>query len=129
VADRLQLCDIEADCRIGVTEQERSGFQKLLISIELPIDARRASRSDRMEDAVDYARIVDQTRAFCRSRSFHLIETLAEQLAQTILQDNQAAAVQVSVKKRALEGVGYAAVVLERRRAPVALRRAKRAGR
>jgi FolB domain-containing protein len=120
--DRLILRELEASCRLGVTEQERGTPQPIWVDIECPIDAARAARSDALEDAVDYARLAAEVRGLLEARAFQLLETVAEAIAAMALKRCGAPAVMVRVKKRALAGLGYAAVEIERsvrpRRAP-----------
>ena len=125
MADRLELSDVEALCRIGVTDEERATPQKLWFDLAFPIDARAVAKTDRIGDALDYAAIVEEARAYCRLRNFHLLETVAEGLAFRLLELTSAAWVHVRAKKRALPGVGYAAVDVLRRR-PALRRRAGR---
>ena len=112
--DRLILSDIEAPCRCGVFDWERASPQSLLVTVELAIDARRAARADRMAAAVDYGRLVTRIRAHLAGKTFHLIETVAEELAALILREVEVGWVRVRVAKRSLPQVGYAAVEVER---------------
>ena len=118
MADRLLLHDLEASCRLGVTEQERGTPQPIWVDVECPIDAARAARRDALEDAVDYARLVVEVRRLVEASAFRLLETVAEAIAATALERCGVPAVTVRVKKRAMAGLGYAAVEIERRACP-----------
>ncbi|HEX9779744.1 MAG TPA: dihydroneopterin aldolase [bacterium] len=112
--DRLELHDVEVDCRIGVFEWERERPQRIRIDVSLTVDAEAASRVDDMSAAVDYGRLVTRIRQFAGQGTFGLMETLAHRLAGLLAQETPSAWVRVRVKKSALPGIGFAAVEVER---------------
>lgn len=112
--DTLSLRGLALSCRIGVTEQERAAPQTIHLDVELAIDAARAAASDRLKDAVDYATLAGLLQVLARSRSFTLMETLAEASAALILEQVRTRWVRVTVKKRVLPGLDHAAVELTR---------------
>ena len=122
IADRLIVEGIEAQCRLGVFDWEREKSQAIWIDLELAIDASRAAAEDDVEAAVDYAALVAAVRAEAERRSVRLLETLAEAIASLVVRRFQTTQVRVRIKKRALPGIGYAAVEVERRRARVRVR-------
>ena len=124
--DTLCLHDLQIRCRLGVYEWERRTRQTVQVDLELPIDAARAAANDDVRDAVDYAALVDRIRAVAAGRPFNLLETLAEAVASAALEVCGSARVRVRVKKRALAGLGYAAVDIERGRDVARPRRAAR---
>ena len=113
-ADRLLIHDLAASCRLGVTERERAAPQPIWFDLELAIDAARAAKRDDVRDAVDYARLVGEVKSLAESRSWKLLETLAEAVAAHILRGFETPRVVVRVKKRALPGIDYAAVEVTR---------------
>ena len=124
--DRLTVAGIQVACRIGVTEAERASAQPIAIDVELAIDAARAARTERIEAAVDYAALAGAVKRIAEGRTYVLLETLAEAVADAVLQAFGAPRVRVRVVKRALAGIDYAAVEVERavvraRRRPAAL--------
>ena len=112
--DRLILSEIAAACRVGVFEWERTNPQDIAVDVEIPIDAAATAADDRLEDAVDYARLVSLVREVAQRKPYALLETLADELARAVLREFRVRSVRLQVKKRALPGVGYAAVVVER---------------
>lgn len=99
--DRLRLHGLAVACRLGVFEWERRRPQRVRIDLELPIDAARAAWRDAIEDAVDYARLVADVKQHVRSRTYRLMETLAQDVAALILGSLRPRWVQVRVTKRA----------------------------
>ena len=113
-ADRLVIHNLAVSCRLGVFEWERKTAQTVRIDVELAIDAARAAKRDDMRDAVDYGRLVTAVKTLAQQRAYHLMETLAEAVASLVLEEFGVPRVRVVVKKRALPGIGYAAVDVER---------------
>jgi len=112
--DRLTIHDLAVECRIGVPEWERAKPQPIWIDIEAVIDAAKAARRDDVREAVDYARLATQAAVLAKSKSYRLLETLADELAGMIVREFRVPKVVVRVKKRALPGIDYAAVEVER---------------
>ena len=112
--DRLVIHDLVAKCHLGVFEWERETPQTIWIDIELAIDASRAAKRDRVQDTIDYGRLVTALRQAVEHRSFRLLETLAEEIASLIFREFRTSHVKVRVKKRSLSDIGYAAVEIER---------------
>jgi len=128
VSDRLILQDVAVECRIGVSEEERRRPQPVWVDVELRIDAAKAAARDDVEDAVDYAQLAAAVKRTAQRAPSRLLETLAERIAAGILGEFKTRAVRVRVKKRALPGIDYAAVEVERR-AGRRVRRPRRTGR
>src|ERR1041384_4272777 len=81
-ADQIIIDRMEALCRLGVTEQERSRPQTILLSLSLQADLGRAGKSDRLQDTVDYATVIEGIRNLLASRPFVLIEAVADRTAE-----------------------------------------------
>ncbi len=115
MADTLILHEIAVECRLGVEEWEQTTPQPVWIDLEVGIDAARAAVHDDVGEAVDYAKLVAGVRGLAERTSYRLLETLAEAIASSILKESGSTRVKVRVKKKAMPGVGYAAVEVERR--------------
>ena len=124
--DRLVLADVMAECRIGVYDWEQAAPQPIAIDLELPVDAAAAAGCDDLKAALDYGRLVTVVRELAQERPYALLETLADDVARRVIRVFGARWVRVRVKKRALPGVGYAAIEVERRRTQVGKARRKR---
>lgn len=114
MSDRLIIADLKAECRLGVHEWERQSPQPIWIDLELAIDAAKAARRDDVQDAVDYGRLVTVVKGVAEGKTYRLLETLAEAIAAAILAQFRVGQAKVRVKKRALPGIDYAAVEIER---------------
>ena len=114
MADKLIINGLAAPCRIGVTEEERTNPQAVWLDLELEIDAAKAAMRDDVSAAADYAELVEDVTRFIESRPFHLLETIAEEVASRILKRFDTPEVVVRVTKRALPGIESATVEVVR---------------
>jgi len=72
---------------IGVYDWERRITQMLSFDLELATDIRRAAGSDNIADTVNYKAVAKRVLAFVAQSQFQLVETLAERVAEIILQE------------------------------------------
>ena len=85
--DIVFIRELRADTVIGVYDWERRIRQTVVMDLELASDNRRAAAGDRIEDAIDYAAISQRVLFFIEASEFQLIETMAEQVANIILDE------------------------------------------
>ena len=97
--DRILIAGIDCVAAIGVTPEERTMKQRLSIDVEIATDISQAAHSDSLKDALDYSKVATVVTEVCRSRDFHLIETVAELLAGRILAEFLAPRVRILVRK------------------------------
>ena len=83
--DNISIEGIQLACIIGTDDWERQLKQKLLLDLVLELDLSVAGQSDRLEDTIDYAAIVDAVIDLARDSQYLLIEALAEAIAQLVL--------------------------------------------
>ena len=83
--DTITISDMEVHCCIGVPDEERVDKQRLLISLELEGDFKRASENDDIRQTIDYHAVYLQVKETCEARERKLIETLAEDVVLNIL--------------------------------------------
>jgi 7,8-dihydroneopterin aldolase/epimerase/oxygenase len=103
----------------GVLEQERRDGQRFVVDVELDLEHDQASRTDRIEDAVDYREVVARVKAISDDRAFHLLEAFTAAIADALVAEFPVTAARVRVRKPdvVLEPpVEFAAVAVERRR-------------
>jgi len=117
--DRIVVAELPVRALVGVTEEERTAEQELIVDVELTLDLRAAGRSDDLGDTVDYERACRTVVDVAASRPFQLIEALAARTAEALLADLGVAEVLVRVRKpSALRawGARHAAVEIRRTR-------------
>ena len=98
MSDKILISGMGCQTSIGITAGERAVKQQLSIDVEFPVDG-RAARSDSIKDAVDYDTVARAVAEVCSSREFHLIETVAEQIACRILENFPISQVRILVRK------------------------------
>ncbi len=87
MADKIFIQGLKISCVIGTLPQERKKKQEIVVDLEFPAPIRRAAKRDDLRDALNYQRIAESVSKFVSKSRFHLIETLAERLAQALLRE------------------------------------------
>ncbi len=117
MSDKILIPDIPVWTRVGCFEEERRDPQQILIDLELDLDLKPAAAADSIEAAVDYVAVRKTLDELAKSKPFHLVETIAEQMAAKLLAGFPIDSVVVRVKKPsalARFGVPWAAVEIRR---------------
>jgi dihydroneopterin aldolase len=123
-ARRMFIRDLVLEASIGVHAHEHAAHQRVRINLDLLVaddgDAKLSRPPvgrDDLARVVDYAAIVNRVRAIVRAGHVQLIETLAERLAETCLEDGRVTVARVSVEKLdVFPDAAAAGVEVERRR-------------
>ena len=97
--DTIFIEELAVKAIIGVYKHERNVKQPVLINIEMQYDSGPAGISDNLKHALDYHKITKDIHGFVSESSFHLVETLAEAIAQRILINHPVTKVRLSVAK------------------------------
>ena len=114
--DKIIISELEVSFRVGVTPEERSRPQRLLITVELAHDFKAAAARDDLAETIDYAAVSSRLIQFGAECEWELIETLAEDVAGMILEEFSPRQVSVEVKKFVIPQARYVAVMLTRPR-------------
>lgn len=97
--DTIFIRDLSLRGKHGVSDKERSKEQEFLVDISIDFDTRKAAASDELADTVDYAFFRRVAKEVIEDSSFHLLEKLADAVAQKILGDSRIKRVSVTVRK------------------------------
>jgi 7,8-dihydroneopterin aldolase/epimerase/oxygenase len=108
------ISELEVFYRVGVPEVERAKPQRLLLNLEIAYDFSQAAEADDLNATIDYHSVCQRLSSFGEGREWKLIETLADDIAGMILDDFNAARVQIEVRKFILPQTRYVAVKLLR---------------
>lgn len=115
--DTIFIRGLEIECIIGFIDWERRVKQKVVLDLELPVDCARAARTDDVVDTLDYKQVVDQVSGLIADSQFMLVETMAQRVAELILNNFGVAWIRVTVNKPgAIRGLRDVGVSLERHR-------------
>ena len=113
--DTVFIKGLQAASVIGCYDWERDIRQTLVVDLELRADFARASQTDALEDALDYAAISQRVITVCAESRFQLLEALAEHLASLLLAEFAITGLRMTVTKPGAvaeaDGVG---VVIQR---------------
>jgi FolB domain-containing protein len=82
----LFIKNVTVRCIIGVNASEREHEQEIRMQLFLWTDIAKASRSDNVEDALDYSAIYKEVVKRVEQSTFYLIERLAYEVATMCLQ-------------------------------------------
>lgn len=114
--DWIHIRGLRCWARVGVGEEERRRRQEVRIDLDLGKDLRKAGRSDRVAETVDYAEVARQVRRLVEAHPFHLAEAMAEGIADQVLQQFNPREIRVSVRKFSVLGTESVGVEITRRR-------------
>ena len=116
--DRIELEGMVFSGRHGVRPAEREEPQEFKVDIKVGADLAAPGRSDRVEDTVDYRQIYAIAKSVIEGESAKLIETLAQRIAERVLELDTVATVSVRVAKRpqSMRPIDAAAVKIKRTR-------------
>ena len=116
---KIELVGLELFGHHGVLEDERRNGQRFLFDLELDYGDPRGALGDDIDHAVDYRDAVAIVREVSDGRAYALLEALASDLADALIERLAIAAVRVRVRKPDVDlgvPVEHAAVVVERHR-------------
>lgn len=117
--DRIVIPEIPLRAHVGITAEERRPEQEVIVHLALYLDLAPAGESDDLAKTVDYDTVCEAVGCVVASRSFHLIEAIAEEVARAILSDFGVDEVDVRVEKPGAlreRSVPFAAVEIRRAR-------------
>ena len=119
--DIIFLHDLKVETVIGIWEWERKIRQTVAIDLDMSADIRKAAASDSVDDTLNYKLVSKRVQQFVADSSFQLVETLAERVADIILDEFDVAWVRVKVNKPgAIRGARDVGVLIERGTPPEA---------
>jgi dihydroneopterin aldolase/D-erythro-7,8-dihydroneopterin triphosphate epimerase len=115
--DKILIKDLRLRCIIGINEFERREKQDVTINVVIWSDLADAAKTDDISKTVDYKEITKNIIKLVESSEFHLVETLAEKIAQSCLDKSRIRKVKVTIEKPgALRFARSVGVTLVRRR-------------
>lgn len=115
--DIVYLTDLRIETVIGAFEWERRIKQIVALDLEMGTDITGAAATDNLKDALNYKAVAKRLIAFVGSSEFHLVETLAERVAEVILREFPVRWLRLRVNKPgAVRGARDVGVIIERGR-------------
>lgn len=99
MADRIELRGLTIRGRHGVFESERAEGQDFVVDITVWIDLVDAAASDDLADTYDYGLLAQRAADIVAGPARNLIETVAAEIAEDVMNDERVHAVEVTVHK------------------------------
>ena len=97
--DKIIILGSKYFCNIGVSAKERSTKQAIIVDLELFIDTKMAARTDDIKLALNYSEVYDSLKNFIENGEFNLIETVANKIANSVLEKFKVSKIIVKVQK------------------------------
>ncbi|AKK29688.1 dihydroneopterin aldolase [Mycobacterium sp. EPa45] len=99
MADRIELRGLTVRGNHGVFDHERRDGQDFIVDITVWIDLAEAAASDDLADTYDYGTLAQRAAAIVGGPARNLIETVAGEIADDVMNDRRVHAVEVVVHK------------------------------
>ncbi|UTW46324.1 dihydroneopterin aldolase [bacterium SCSIO 12696] len=85
--DRVYISDLRIDTVIGIYDWERQVQQTVVLNLEMAWDIAQAAATDDIQHTLNYKAVSDRLIEFVSTSEFQLLETMAEQVCQIILNE------------------------------------------
>lgn len=99
MSDRIELRGLRVRGHHGVFEHERRDGQEFLVDVTVWMDLAPAAASDDLTDTLHYGELAERTAAIVAGEPCNLIETVATRVADMVMADARAHAVEVTLHK------------------------------
>jgi dihydroneopterin aldolase len=123
---KITIVDLEVFYHVGVPDEERAQPQRLLLTVDMTYDFSSAAVTDRVTKTIDYFEVAQKVIKLGEGRSWKLIEKVATDVADLVLNEFHPDAVTVVVKKFPLPQASHVSVSVTQTRTSTGV--VKRAG-
>lgn len=113
--DIVYIHDLRIETIIGIFDWERERKQTVSLDLEMGTDIRAAAASEDINKTLDYKNVSKRLISFIEESEFLLIETMAERIAQIVLDEFDVPWLRLRVgKPGAVTGAKDVGVIIER---------------
>ena len=113
--DIVFIRELKVDTVVGIYDWERRIRQNVVLDLDLGTDIAKAAKSDCIKDTLDYKSVAKRVMQFVSGAEFQLVETLAEKVAELVMQEFKVCWVKVTLHKPgAVSGSKSVGVSIER---------------
>ena len=113
--DIVFIQGLKIDTVIGIYDWERKIRQDIVLDIEMSSNNTAVADTDNIDQAVNYHAVCNRLSNYVRGSEFQLVETLAEEVCQIILNEFCVAWVKLKLNKgEAVTGAEGVGVIIER---------------
>ena len=115
IMDIVFIRDLKIETVIGIYDWERKIKQQISLDVDMATDIKRAASSDNIEDTLNYKEVAKRLINFVETSEFELVEALAEQICNIILNEFDVPWVRLTLNKPgAVSGSRSVGVRIER---------------
>ena len=114
MTDRITIKDLEVQFYVGVPDEERAEPQKLLITIEMTHDLAPSAASDNLAQTIDYYTVCQAVKALGQAHHWKLLEALAHDICELVLEEFKPDIVRVMIKKFILPDTRWVSIEMSR---------------
>lgn len=115
MTDKVFIHELTAFASIGAYDWEHTIRQRLVFNIEMVWDFTQAVKNDDVQFCLNYAEISQKILEFVESRKFHLVETVAYQVADLLQTDFGVKQLRIELHKpKAVAQATSVGVIVER---------------
>jgi dihydroneopterin aldolase len=113
--DTVFIEDLRIETIIGIYDWEREIRQVVSIDLEMASDNTRPAATESIDDAINYNAVAKRLIQFVGESEFQLVETLAERIAEIVLNDFNVPWLRLKLSKPgAVTGSKSVGVIIER---------------
>jgi dihydroneopterin aldolase len=113
--DIVYLHDLKIETIIGIFDWEREIKQTVSLDLDMACDVAKAAATDAIDDTLNYKAVAKRLIDFVSHSEYQLVETLAERVADIVLQEFGIQWIRVRVNKPgAVRYAGDVGVIIER---------------
>jgi dihydroneopterin aldolase len=116
--DEIRIASLELRAHVGVPAAERKKSQRLTVSLTMVPVLEFGAMDDDVGNTINYADVAAAIRELAAERPRKLIETLAEEIAELVLDQFVCRHVALELRKYVLPETEYVAVRLRRTKFP-----------
>lgn len=98
-SDKVLVQELELEASIGVFDWEKKIKQRLVFNLELYCDFSKASLTDDIDDAVNYALVCEEIEQLISLKHYQLLEYLAEQICSRLFENFKISAIDLTIYK------------------------------
>ncbi|MDQ1237462.1 MAG: dihydroneopterin aldolase/dihydroneopterin triphosphate 2'-epimerase [Wigglesworthia glossinidia] len=84
---------------VGINNWEKNILQKIFVDIKIPINFKKSLNKDSLINRIDYIKIKNEIIFLVQNKHFNLIESLAEEIADMLVNNFSIPFVKITVNK------------------------------
>lgn len=113
--DIVFIRDLRIDTVVGIYDWERRIRQTVILDLDMGTDIRRAAKSDKIDDTLDYKTVAKRVMQYVSEQEFQLVETLAENVAAIVMNEFKVPWLKLTLHKPgAVSGSKSVGIIIER---------------